>query len=172
MSPIDSRSESTTLGRVLAVAALVLIVAVTARQRDFSEDHLRAQVAEEFPVAAAAVIEERGYAGPVYNHFDWGGYLLWRLPRLGSAIDGRTNVHGDRRIKQFADTWEGRPGWDRDPDLAAARLVVLQQRAPLVALLRRDPRFTVVYEDPVAVVFVPRTPPAGPEGERGAARGE
>jgi hypothetical protein len=154
------------------VAALVLIVAVTAWQRDFSEGHLQAQVAEEFPVKAAAVIEERGYAGPVYNHFDWGGYLLWRLPRLGSAIDGRTNIHGDRRIKQFADTWEGRPGWDSDPDLAAAHLVVLQRRAPLAALLRLDPRFAVVYEDAVAVMFIPRTPPAETDDGRGAARGE
>jgi hypothetical protein len=157
------------LGRLLAAAALVLIVAVTARQRDFSEARLEAQVAEEFPVTAAAIIEERGYAGPVYNHFDWGGYLLWRLPRLGSAIDGRTNIHGDRRIKQFADTWEGLPGWEPDPDLAAARLVVLQRRAPLAALLRRDPRFAVVHEDPVAVVFLAR--PAGPTPTE-AARGE
>jgi hypothetical protein len=171
-SPSPSRSESGTLGWLLAAAALVLVVAVVARQRDFSEDHLQAQVAEEFPAEAAAVIEERGYAGPVYNHFDWGGYLLWRLPRLGSAIDGRTNIHGDRRIKQFADTWEGRPGWDGDPDLAAARLVVLQRRAPLTALLRRDPRFAVVHEDAVAVVFVPRTPSAAPDGERGTAPGE
>jgi hypothetical protein len=147
--------------RLGAAAALVLIVAVTARQRDLSEPHLQAQVAEEFPVEAAAVIEERGYGGPVYNHFDWGGYLLWRLPRLGSAIDGRTNIHGDRRVKQFADTWEGRPGWERDPDLAAARLVVLQPRAPLAALLRRDSRFALVHEDPVAVVYLAQTAEPG-----------
>ena len=143
----------------------MLIVAVTARQRDFSEAHLQAQVAEEFPAKAAAVIEKRGYPGPVYNHFDWGGYLLWRLPQLGSAIDGRTNIHGDRRIKQFADTWAGRPGWDRDPDLAAARLVVLQRRAPLADLLRRDRRFAVVHEDPVAVVFRRRDAADAARGE-------
>jgi hypothetical protein len=151
--------------RLMAAGVVALFVAVVARQRGLSEELLREQVAAEFPATAAAVIEERGYAGPVYNHFDWGGYLLWRLPRLGSAIDGRTNIHGDQRIRQFADTWQGQPGWDRDPDLLAARLVVLQQRAPLAALLRRDPRYIAVHEDPVAVVFVPRDT-AAPSGRR------
>jgi hypothetical protein len=142
--------------RLIAAGVLALLVVIVGRQRGLTEDRLWDQVAEEFPATAATVIEERGYTGPVYNHFDWGGYLLWRLPRLGSAIDGRTNIHGDHRIKQFADTWQGRPGWDQDPDLGAARLVILQRRAPLTSLLRRDPRYRVVHEDPVAVVFVPR----------------
>ena len=150
------------VGRPIAVTAVALIIAVTAWKRDLSEVGLQSAVADEFPVRAAAVIEERGYAGPVYNPIDWGGYLIWRLPELPAAIDGRTNLHGDRRIKRFAETWDGQPGWDADPDLAAARLVVLQQRAPLAALLRLDPRYTVVYEDALAVVFV-RTEPA--EGE-------
>jgi hypothetical protein len=145
---------------LIAAGALTAGVLAVGRQRGLTEEQLWERVAEEFPAKAAAVIEERGYPGPVYNHFDWGGYLLWRLPRLGSAIDGRTNIHGDRRIRQFADTWQGRPGWDRDPDLLAARLVVLQQRAPLAALLRRDRRFRVVHEDAVAVVFMPREAPA------------
>jgi hypothetical protein len=155
---------SLALRACVAAGALALVVVVVARQRGLSEAHLWDQVAEEFPATAAAVIEERGYAGPVYNHFDWGGYLLWRLPQLGSAIDGRTNIHGDKRIKQFADTWDGRPGWDRDPDLLAARLIVLQRRAPLAGLLRRDRRYAVVHEDPVAVVFVPRETAAPPGG--------
>jgi hypothetical protein len=112
-------------------------------------------------VKAAAFIEERGYPGPLYNPIDWGGYLIWRLPGLPAAIDGRTNLHGDRRIKRFADTWDGQPGWEDDPDLAAARLIILQPRAPLAALLRLDPRYTVVHEDPVAVVFVRADPSEG-----------
>jgi hypothetical protein len=158
------RFPSLALRACVAAGALALVVVVVARQRGLSESHLWDKVAEEFPATATAVIEERGYAGPVYNHFDWGGYLLWRLPRLGSAIDGRTNIHGDKRIKQFADTWDGQPGWDHDPDLLAARLIVLQRRAPLTALLRRDGRYAVVHEDSVAVAFVPRGTAAPPGG--------
>ncbi|HJT78838.1 MAG TPA: hypothetical protein VJ739_16660, partial [Gemmataceae bacterium] len=131
------------------------------RARGFSEQHLREQVAAEFPAAAVDFIEQHGCTGPLYNDVGWGGYLIWRLPRLPAAIDGRTNLHGDARIKQFADTWEGKPGWDADPDLDAARLVVLQRWATLTELLRRDPRFAVAYEDGLAVVFVRRDAPPG-----------
>jgi hypothetical protein len=147
--------------RALAGIAVLLVVALVARQRDLSENRLQAEVAGDFPVHAVSVIEQRGYTGPLYHNIDWGGYVIWRLPQLPAAIDGRTNLHGDQRIKQFADTWEGQPGWDADPDLAAARLVLLQPRAPLAGLLRQDPGFAVVYEDAVAVVFVRRDPAGG-----------
>src|SRR5262249_49004579 len=137
-------------------AALAGIIAVAAWKRDLSQQHQEEAIAADFPVAAAGFLEEHRYAGPLYHHFDWGGYLIWRLPQFPAAIDGRTNLHGDQRIQRFADTWEGRPGWDSDPDLTAAGVVLLQTRAPLAGLLRRDPRFEKVYEDAVAVVFVPR----------------
>jgi hypothetical protein len=63
------------------------------------------------------------------------------------AMDGRTIVHCDQRIQRSFDTWEGQPGWDADPELAGARLVIAQTRTPLVSLPRPDPRFQLVYED-------------------------
>jgi hypothetical protein len=141
---------------LLAGATLALLFFVVARGRDLSETTLEAKVAAEFPVKAAAFVEEQRLTGPLYNHVDWGGFLIWRLPEYPVAIDGRSNLHGDQRMKRFADTWEGRPGWDADPDLAAAGVVLLQTRAPLTALLQRSGRFEVVYQDEIATVFVPR----------------
>ena len=113
-------------------------------------------VAARFPVAAAEIIAERGYPGPVYSPLDWGGYLLWSLPHLSVSIDGRTDVHGDVQIRRSAETWDGRRGWDVDPDVAAAGTVVAPVMTPLATLLLGDPRFDVVYNDAVARVFVAR----------------
>jgi hypothetical protein len=93
----------------------------------------------------------------LYNDFNWGGYLIWALPRLPVALDGRTNLHGDERIFRIERTWAGGKGWEDDPDLAAANVVVADTNAALTSLLRRDGRFEAVYEDAVAVVFVRRT---------------
>jgi hypothetical protein len=60
-------------------------------------------------------------------------------------------------VGRFHDTWNGRPGWQDDPDLCASRTVVIQAWAPLGSLLRLDPRFDLVHEDPVALVFVARS---------------
>ncbi len=42
----------------------------------------------------------QGFAGPVYNHLNWGGYLIWRWPHLPVAIDGRTNLHGEELLQR------------------------------------------------------------------------
>lgn len=124
--------------------------------RDCSEQRLAREVAAEFPAEAAAFVEQQGYPGPLYNQADWGSYLLWRLPRHPVAIDGRMHLYGDERAFRFQRTGEGRPGWENDPELTSAQLVILRAQAPLAELLARDPRFQLVHRDPVAVVFIAR----------------
>jgi hypothetical protein len=106
-------------------------------------------------------VEERGYEGPLYNAFNWGGYLIWRLPTLPVAMDGRTNLHGDERIERSLATWLGRKDWASDPELMAARLVIADIDNPLTSLLQFDPRFELVYKDELAAVFVARAQPEG-----------
>jgi hypothetical protein len=92
------------------------------------------------------------------NDLSWGGFLIWRLPQLPVAIDGRTNVHGDDRIREFANLWTGKPGWDSDPELERSNLVITPKVSAIAALLRTDSRFAVAYEDSQAVVFTRRSP--------------
>src|SRR5262249_52450204 len=138
----------------IAAVIITVLVLLIARARNISEEALQNEVARKYPVAAAKVIDDRGYLGPLYNHFDWGGYLIWRLPRLPVSMDGRTNIYGDERIKHSIETWNGDRRWSMDPELAVARLVIADVGAPLCSLLRFDRRFELVYEDQVAAVFV------------------
>jgi hypothetical protein len=144
--------------RSLVVAGLVFVaVVIFARVRNISESSLESVVGEKYPVAATAVVEERGYTGPLYNHFNWGGYLIWRLPNFPVAMDGRTNVYGDERIRRNLDTWAGGREWASDTELGSARLVIAGMNYPLTSLLRFDSRFELVYEDKIAAVFVARS---------------
>ena len=130
-----------------------------AKRYDLSERTLQAEVEKSYPVAATRVIAERGYVGPLYNHFNWGGYLIWRLPNLPVSMDGRTNVYGEERIQRALDTWIGKPGWATDPELSAAGIIIADVNMPLCSLLRLDQRFELVYEDAVAAVFRRRVGP-------------
>ncbi len=69
------------------------------------------------------------------------------------ALDGRTNVHGEERILRFSNLWKGKPGWESDPDLARANLVLTPRDAAIASLLRTDARFRNVYEDWQSVIF-------------------
>lgn len=138
------------------VAAMLLAVlsGFVAWQRDLSAENLRLKVARVFPVESVAVIDERGYDGPIFNDFNWGGYLIWSLPRLPVVLDGRTNLHGDDRIFRIGNTWAAGPGWRDDPDLAAANVVLADTHSPLGCVLMLDERFELVHEDAVARVFI------------------
>jgi hypothetical protein len=135
---------------------IAVVVVSTMRATDMSEQSLKRKAAEALPVEAAAVVESRGYGGPLYNHFDWGGYLIWRLPALPVAMDGRTNIYGVEKMTQSLKVWTGQAGWNSDAELACAGVVIAQIDQPLTSLLRLDPRFDLVYEDKIAAVFVAR----------------
>ncbi|MGH7831881.1 MAG: hypothetical protein ACREP8_17095, partial [Candidatus Binatia bacterium] len=149
----------TPLRASLIAAAILATLSSVAWFRNLSEANLEEAVAKRYPVSAAALVERRAYPGPLYNHFNWGGYLIWRLPHLPVAIDGRTNLHGDKRMERSFNTWAGRHDWSSDPELAAARLVIGNVNHALTSLLRFDPRFELVYEDKVAAVFIARRQP-------------
>jgi len=152
--------EPQRLGWVGAAAAALLVLGwglflgVALR---LTPERLRESMEERFPVRAAMAVEERGYTGPIYNHFDWGGYLIWRLPHLQVTMDGRTNLHTDARLKRSLRTWAGEKGWDEDPELWEAGFVFADARAPLTSLLKLDrEHFEKVYEDDQAAIFLPK----------------
>jgi hypothetical protein len=116
---------------------------------------LRADLVAVMPVRAVEVVKEKGWSGPLFNEYNWGGYLIWAL-RMPVSMDGRAALYGDEQIDRFRATWNGQPGWASDPDLAKAGLVIGLVKAPLTQLLRMDPRFQLAYEDKLAAVFVAR----------------
>jgi hypothetical protein len=141
-----------------AAVGVALTVVAMALYRDISPRGLEAALVRMYPVAAARFVETRAYEGPLYNPYDWGGYLIWRLPRLPVVMDGRTNLHGDTRIARSIGTWQGAWWWTSDPELSAANVVIAPINIGLTSLLRADPRFALVYEDSVAAVFLSRSP--------------
>jgi hypothetical protein len=151
----------------LVTVATGLVVLLGFRMLHVDNARLQARLAEDMPVRAVEVVKAKGWSGPLYNDFNWGGYLIWAL-RQPVSIDGRTNTYGDERLNRSYATWNAQPGWDSDPDLQKANLVIGPVNAPLTQLLRMDPRFEVAYEDKLAVVFTARKGPQSKTAEDGA----
>ena len=154
---ISAKSDVlTTKNRVALAICVVAVLAVAWRRYDINASWIEMSLAGRYPEAAVRYVEAHHLAGPLYNDFSSGGYLIWRLPSIPVSMDGRTNVHGDDRVKAYADALRGLPGWENDPDLARANLIIWPSKSPLAGLLRCDSRFRQVYVDPQAVVFVRR----------------
>jgi hypothetical protein len=116
---------------------------------------LESELAKSLPVRAVEAVQAKGYAGPLYNDYNWGGYLMWSL-RMPVSIDGRAAFYGDQRIDRSLATWNAEPDWASDAQLMKAGVVIGPVKAPLTQVLRMDSRFQLVYEDKAAAVFAAR----------------
>jgi hypothetical protein len=157
----DAEAFILTWRRTIGLVVLITVASVALASYELSNTKLAASLRKTFPVAAVTAMEQHGSPGPVFNTYDWGGYLMWRLPHLKVSLDGRNTLHGDARVWRSIKTWSGREGWDSDPDLVNSSVVIAPRIAALTSLLRLDPRFSVAYEDELAVVFTRSQPALG-----------
>jgi hypothetical protein len=152
----DSEAPETTLQLAGVFAAVVLVLAVGAGSVDFNEWGLRRAMANVFPVDAVDYLRQNPHPAPVWNIFDWGGFLSWYMPQYPVAIDGRTDLYGDELTERFYKIEQGDAAYREDPYLNESGIVLLRTRDGLVPLLENDYRFRRVYQDKIATVFVRR----------------
>ena len=134
----------------VATAFTFMLVAWDSRTNNAS---LERAVAVHFPANACAFLRTHYPPGPIYDDMNWGGFLIWALPEEPVAIDNRPDLYGDEVLSRFYAVQQGWSDWRSDPDLNAARVVLLNRRTPLAMLLAQDERFHLVYADTLAVVF-------------------
>ena len=135
-------------------AALALLLFLFARNTDFNTRGLDGAMSSMFPVNAVNFLRRNPQPGPLYNTFDWGGFLTWYMPDFPVAIDGRTDLYGDEIDTRFFKTQNGDASYVDDPYLNEAHVVLLSKKVPLASVLLSDSRFTLIFQDSLAVVFV------------------
>jgi hypothetical protein len=120
--------------------------------------------AKSFPVAATAFLQQQQPPGPMMNHYNWGGYFIWKLyPQYRLFMDGRADVYGDTLMTDFSDCYYLTDNWKKSLQTWDIRTVVLPPDAPLITALRSRPEWEQIYADSEAVILArrPTSPPAG-----------
>ena len=144
-----------------ALLGLALTRTVFSLPQATDNPEFRKTEAEVFPGETVAWLKENHLPGPMFNDFDWGGYLVWALREYPVGIDGRTNLFGEVRLRASFRTWTGAEGWENNAELKRSGFVLapagtLEKPCGLTARLLEHPeRWHVVHRDPVAIVFVP-----------------
>jgi hypothetical protein len=142
------------LQKPLQAGALLLAAVFCAK---IATDHVDAELALEqarFPVSAASFLEEHNLPAPLFNSYDFGGYLIWRLyPRYRVYVDGRSDLYGDAFLEDFVRVYEV----NTDPRVVlnrdGIRTILVEPRSNLAGFLRTQQDWQRAYEDPVAVIF-------------------
>jgi hypothetical protein len=113
--------------------------------------------AHSFPARAVAYLQAHRPSGPIFNHYDWGGYLIWKLyPSAHVFIDGRADLYGQQFFDQFADTYQLKNAWQKPLQHWNIDTVIVPPDSALATGLRSSPGWTISYEDSQAVILTSR----------------
>ena len=166
-----SRWRIPAVGRILAPAVLaagILILAIGGHA-------FRLRAAEwRFPSGAADFLSAHSITQPMFNTWEHGGYLIWRLwPQERVFIDGR--ALSERLFLDYArilynhDNDDGQPSGEELLDRYGIQAIVMNTFEPatgniyVLAPALADPAqktWKLVYQDAAALVFL-RNPPPG-----------
>jgi hypothetical protein len=154
------------IGRGLwATLALVMVILAVARGGAVPGVGQRALDARfaprDFPVAAVARLRQTGLPpGRGFNTVEWGGYLIYALPRYHVFIDSRSDFYGRAVLSDYLTIVDVAPGWESTLARYQVRWALLPSATPLAQVLATTPGWSCAPEgaDGVATLCVRAAP--------------
>ncbi|HSY31895.1 MAG TPA: hypothetical protein VLA42_07890 [Verrucomicrobiae bacterium] len=121
-----------------------------------------------FPVGAVRYLKDHPVTGPMYNSYDFGGYLVYTEPDVPKVfIDGRGELYEHGGV--FADyvhVAELQPGVLGVLNNYGIRFCMVRSGDPLTVFLTARPNWKQVYSDGVSVIVVRNDSSARRQGFR------
>ncbi len=140
--------------RLNAVLVTLLVLGSLAKVALVLDRELVAESQAMFlPVEATEFPKNSSLAGPLFNSYNFGGYLIYHLPDEPVFVDGRTDLYGDQFLQRQLQTAFGSEGWRETLDEYGIQLVMMEPVSGLTRQLRAEPGWTLEYEDEQAVIF-------------------
>ncbi|MGD2176881.1 MAG: hypothetical protein PVG71_03565 [Anaerolineae bacterium] len=136
---------------------LVVVVALAAVkiQQPLKPAFNEALQGESLPTGAVEWIEEHQPAGSMFNHYNWGGYLIWRLwPDYRVFVDGRTDLYGNDFLRQYLKVQTAQLGFDEVLEAYGVDWVLTPSGGTLSTQLTCEEGWTEAYRDEVATIRV------------------
>ena len=147
VTPRMARMNALLIGVIICAALLKVLLVL---------DQKTVQAAQEefLPVKVTQYLAAEHPSGPMFNSYNWGGYLMYALPDEKVFVDGRTDLYGDDFLtNDYLSTARGEPGWRETLDKYGIKLVVVEANSGLARTLRGESDWTLDYKDDMAVVF-------------------
>ncbi len=111
------------------------------------------------PVAAVNFLKSEHIKGNMFNHGQYGDYTIYDAwPRYKVFMDGRTDMYGGDRLKEYLNVMMGQPGWQQILAKYDINFVFFTANSSISTILRESKDWRLVYADKAANIFVRNTP--------------
>ena len=141
------RQTSGYVWSLIAIGGVVALGVAGSYQYAFSE--------KSYPVSAVEFLKKENVAGNTFTDDDFGDYLIYAAwPQHRVFIDGRTDMYGPERIKEYLTVAHVKPGWREVVDKYAFSSVLYRTQASLASALAEDQTWHLIYSDPLASIFL------------------
>jgi len=149
-----ARVDARTTGHIWpATAVFTVAAAILSGQISHAFDE------KVLPVAACEFLMQEKIAGNMFNSDEFGDYLIYRnSPSYRVFIDGRLDMYGSARLKEYNQVIGFEPGWESILDKYGVTWILFGSNTRFSRFLLKDRNWTLIYSDPVASIFVKKLP--------------
>ena len=109
------------------------------------------------PIGAADWIEQHRPIGAMFNAYNWGGYLMWRLgSNYPVFIDGRTDLYDDAFLNTYRAIVLAEAGAEALLERYQVNFIVAESNSVLMVYLAQSDRWCLAYHDQQAAIYTRR----------------
>ncbi len=106
-----------------------------------------------FPVEAVTWLKSNPQSGHVFNEFDWGGYMLFRLwPNQQIFMDGHTHIYGEKLTREYEQVITLSNGWESIFNKYQITWAIVRTPSPVAKALE-DKGWKSLYQDTTAIIL-------------------
>jgi len=142
-------------GYIWPIFILLITIGIFTYYQSITYNSFNTFSEQVFPVQAVNWIEYHPLKGNMFNDFNWGGYLLFRLwPGQRVFIDSQSDFYGEAFTRQYADILNGDGDWDTELRQYNVSWIIVSPQAGLAKSAETSFYWKIAYKDPVAVIYV------------------
>jgi hypothetical protein len=111
------------------------------------------------PVKAVDFLKKENLKGNMFNNDEFGDYIIYAAwPKYRVFFDGRTDMYGSDRIKEYLNVTNVTVGWEGTIQKYTIDWIIYNANSPLSMFLMQRNDWQLIYADNVANIFVKNIP--------------
>jgi hypothetical protein len=112
-----------------------------------------------FPVAAVEFLQQEHLKGNMFNNDEFGDYIIYKAwPEYKVFFDGRSDMYGKQRIKEYYKITRIEPGWEDVLKKYDINWIIYNDKSTLSQFLLQRDDWKLIYADKVANIFIKNKP--------------